>query len=270
MQKLDLMSIMGLVLGATLLVSALYLGGNMSLFWSFSAVLITVFGSLAALMINFGTAQIKSVVATTRHVLTTQVMPALEVIEILTDMARKARREGLLALEDDISRIDDAFFAKGVQMMVDAIDPEVIRDILETDLEYTEQRHRLGQNVYRTWGTLAPAFGMIGTLIGLIQMLANLDDPSALGPSMAVALITTFYGAVMANLVFIPMAGKLALRSEEELLLKRVMLEGIIAIQSGMNPRILELKLMAFLSPKEIQTKENQQVGSQEEGVLDV
>ncbi|GAW92925.1 motility protein A [Calderihabitans maritimus] len=245
--KFDLMTVIGIVVGIALITLAIYMGGNMALFWNLPSILITVCGSFTALLINYDFNQIKKVFRIVKQVFTTPGQDPRELIEIFAELARKARREGLLALEDDINRIDDPFFAKGIQLMVDALEAEMIRDILETDIAYTVQRHRLGQEVFRTWANLAPGFGLIGTLIGLIQMLAKLDDPSALGPSMAVALLTTFYGALMANLLLTPIAGKLALRSEEEVLNKRLILEGIIAIQSGVNPRILEEKLNAFI-----------------------
>ena len=184
-----------------------------------------------------------------------------EIIDIFANLARKARREGLLGLEDDIERLEDPFYQKGIRLMVDALDPDLIKDILETEMHYTGERHELGQRVFKTWGGLAPAFGMIGTLIGLIQMLAKLDDPSSLGPAMALALLTTFYGSLLANLILLPMAGKLELRSEQELLAKELILEGVIGIQSGMNPRILEEKLKAFIGPKLLPKKEGQLEG---------
>ncbi|MGI6552521.1 MAG: motility protein A [Clostridia bacterium] len=250
MRKADLMTIFGIIAGTFLIVFSIAQGGHAGMFWNLPSVMITVGGSTAALLIHYDIQQVKNVLKTTKQAFTTQLMDPRELIAMFSELARKARREGLLALEDDMDRLDDPFFQKGVQMMVDALDPELIRDILETDIEYMRQRHETGAGVFRTWGALSPAFGMIGTLIGLIQMLAHLEDPSSLGPGMSVALITTFYGAIMANLVFIPLAGKLELRSQEEVLLKSIILEGIISIQSGMNPRILEEKLKSFLPPE--------------------
>ncbi len=255
--RLDLMTVIGILAGATIIVLGIATSGSLALFWSLPSVLITVFGSFTALLINYNFDQIKKVFLTTRRAFTTTPSDPMQLVERFSELAKKARREGLLALENEIDEETDPFFAKGVQMMVDALDPELIREIMETDINYTQKRHELGQGVFNSWAQLAPAFGMIGTLIGLIQMLSNLDDPSALGPSMAVALLTTFYGALMANLIFIPIAGKLELKSNEELLEKKIVLEGIIAIQSGMNPRILEEKLKAFLSPE---AREKEQV----------
>jgi chemotaxis protein MotA len=153
-------------------------------------------------------------------------------------------------LEDAAYQVEDDFLKKGILLIVDGTDPELVRNILETELAFLEDRHKTGQSIFETMGALAPAFGMIGTLIGLIRMLRNLNNPEAIGPGMAVALLTTFYGALLANLVFIPVAGKLKIRSNEEILNKEVMIEGMLSIQAGENPRIIEEKLKAFLAPK--------------------
>ena len=144
----------------------------------------------------------------------------------------------------------DEFLKKGIQLVVDGTDPDLVRDILEIELSFLEDRHRLGKDVFEALGTFAPAFGMIGTLIGLIQMLANLDDPSSIGSGMAIALLTTFYGALMANFLFLPMAGKLSVRNNEEMLIRQVIVEGVLAIQNGENPRIVQEKLKSFFPPK--------------------
>ncbi|MBC7344101.1 MAG: motility protein A [Clostridia bacterium] len=256
MRRADITAFLGLLLGIACITTSIYLGGTLGLFWNIPSLLITVGGSFAALLLAFDAEQIKNVFQVTRNAFFVKTVEPQSIIELFGELARKARREGLLVLEDDIDRLDDPFYRKGVQMMVDALDPELIRSILENDIAYTAQRHDLGQKLFRTWGTLAPAFGMIGTLIGLIQMLARLEDPSMLGPGMAVALVTTFYGAIMANLVFIPVANKLELRSSEELLLKYLMLEGIISIQSGINPRILEERLNSFLAARIVESSE--------------
>ncbi|WP_366922988.1 motility protein A [Metallumcola ferriviriculae] len=247
--RLDLMTVVGILAGMAVVIAGIATSGSLMLFWNLPSVLITVCGSFTALLIKFNFDQIKKVLVTTKMAFTTSPTERTELVERFSWLAKKARREGLLALEDEINEEEDLFFAKGMQMMVDAMEPELIREILETDISQTQRRHELGQDVFNTWALLAPAFGMIGTLIGLIQMLSKLDDPSALGPSMAVALLTTFYGALLANLIFIPIVGKLGLKSDEELLGKKIIIEGIIGIQSGMNPRILDEKLKAFLPP---------------------
>jgi len=247
--RLDTMSMIGIVSGFGVIGLAIFIGGNVGLFINVQGILITILGSMAALLVNYNLSQLKRVFATARQVFTEQPSNPAAIVDQFTELAKRARREGLLALEDEIKDDSDPFFAKSVQLMVDGLEPDLIRDIMENNINNMEQRHGIGQRVFESWAELAPAFGMIGTLIGLIQMLAKLDDPSALGPAMAVALLTTFYGSLMANLIFAPMAGKLALKTEDEVLEKRIMLEGILGIQSGLNPRILEEKLNIFVPP---------------------
>jgi chemotaxis protein MotA len=163
------------------------------------------------------------------------------------NFANKSRREGILALEGEMKDVKGEFLKKGIQLSIDGLEPQEIRGILETETDFIRNRHQLGAEIFTTLGTFAPALGMIGTLIGLVQMLQSMDDPSKIGPSMAVALLTTFYGSIIANIICIPIAGKLKVRSKEEMLSKEMMIEGIISISNGDNPRILEQKLKAFI-----------------------
>jgi len=250
-QRMDFMTVAGICLGVFLVLGSIAMQGSMMIFWSISALMITVGGSFAALLINFQFSQISMVFRVTKNAFFAEIMNIGEVITLFTGLSQKARREGLLAMEDDLSEMDDSFIVNGLQMVIDGVDPELIREILQTEVTATEMRHKMGQDVFRAWGSLAPAFGMIGTLIGLIQMLTNLDDPSKIGPGMAVALLTTFYGALLSNLLFIPIAGKLAIRSEAEIGLKDAIIQGILSIQAGTNPRILQEKMKAFASPRE-------------------
>jgi chemotaxis protein MotA len=173
----------------------------------------------------------------------------------LVEYAKLARREGLLALESKVVDIKDAFLSKSIQLLVDGTDADGLRAILEKEIENVRGRHSIGKGVLESMGTVAPAFGMMGTLIGLVLMLRELDDPSKIGVGMATALITTFYGVLLANLIFLPMSGKLDIRSKEETLLKELIVEGVVAIQSGDNPSIVEEKLKGFLSPSEMKVK---------------
>jgi chemotaxis protein MotA len=181
----------------------------------------------------------------------TKTSSAKTIISRFVAFSQKARKEGILALEAEIKNDKDEFLKKGVQLAIDGLEPQEIRDILETEVEFVRSRHQLGAEVFSTMGTFAPALGMIGTLIGLVQMLQSMDDPGRIGPSMAVALITTFYGSIMANIIFLPVAGKLRTRSREEVLTKDMTIEGIISLSSGENPRILEQKLKAFVPPNQ-------------------
>ena len=157
-----------------------------------------------------------------------------------------------------MKNINDEFLGKGLQLSVDGLEPQAIENIMDTEVDYLRERHFLGAEIFSTMGTFAPALGMIGTLIGLVQMLQTMDDPSTIGPAMAVALLTTFYGAIIANIICNPISGKLRNRSTEEVLAKDLMVEGIMSIASGENPRILEQKLNAFLAPPQRQQASGQ------------
>jgi len=246
----DLATVLGIIGGVVLFSIAIVANGSILEFVHVPSMLIVLGGTFAATLINFPLPSVLEVSRILKNVFLEKTKNPDEIIRILVDLAETARREGLLALEDTAYQMDDDFLKKGVLLIVDGTDPELVKNILETELAFLEDRHRTGQSIFETMGALAPAFGMIGTLIGLIQMLKNLEDPDAIGPGMAVALITTFYGALLSNFVFVPIAGKLKVRSNEEILLKEVMIEGMLSIQAGENPRIIEEKLKAFLSPK--------------------
>ncbi len=247
---MDTTTVIGLLAGAGLIVTAIFLGGTASAFWDMKSVLITFGGTVAATLISFPTSQIAQAGKVLSKAFSAKEPPPLEVIATLVSFAEKARREGLLALEDDASELKDSFMQKGIQLVVDGTDPELVRDILQTELAFVEDRHKAGAGIFDVMGAMAPAFGMIGTIIGLIQMLKTLEDPSSIGSGMATALVTTFYGALAGNLIFIPIANKLRNRSAGEILVKEVMIEGILSIQAGDNPRIVEEKLKVFLAPK--------------------
>ena len=253
MKKFDLMSAVGIFIGATLVVLSIIFEGNLGSFWNPSGLMITIGGSFGALMVSFRIDEIKSVVQVTRKVFVSQDESLIDLHSRFVDLAQKARREGLLVLEDELGEIEDDFLRNGLQMVIDGFEPDSIRNILNAELTSLEARHDLGQNLYRSWGALAPAFGMIGTLIGLVLMLSQLDDPSAIGPGMAVALLTTLYGSLLANLVLLPMAGKLALYSTDEIRTKEIIVEALLALQSGINPRLLQEQIKSYLSPAEKQ-----------------
>ena len=212
--------------------------------------MITLGGTIAATFINYPLDQILSIFKVVQHVFRRKLPPPEDVIANLVYFTEKARREGILALEEEAEALDDEFIKKGLQLVVDGSDPQLVRNILETELAFVEERHKSSQGLFITMATLAPAFGMLGTIIGLIAMLRSLDDPRSIGPAMALALITTFYGSIIANLVCIPVAGKLSVRSGEEILLKELVIEGVLSLQAGENPRLVEEKLKAFLPPK--------------------
>jgi chemotaxis protein MotA len=172
-----------------------------------------------------------------------------EAIDKIVSLANTARKEGVLALEESTETMDDAFLKKGIMLIVDATEPELVKDIMQTELAYIDDRHNEIAGVFEYIASMGPAWGMIGTLIGLILMLVNLNDPSVMGVKMGVALVTTFYGSVIANLMATPIATKMKNISKEEMLLKTVLIEGRLSVQAGENPRIIEEKLKSFLSP---------------------
>ena len=172
-----------------------------------------------------------------------------QLISQLVAFSEKARREGLLALEDDLSEVEDDFLRKGLQFVVDGTDPDIIKNILFTELNKTNERHGAVMNFFDSWSKLAPAFGMLGTLLGLVAMLGQLDNPGAIGAGMAVALLTTLYGAMLTYMIILPALQKLQDRDQAETLNKEMLIEGVLSIQAGDNPRILEEKLISYLPP---------------------
>ena len=250
MKKHDSLTSIGIVIGIVLIVWGMSAGGtNLMVFYDFASVLITIGGSFAALLIAYPISAMKKVITVIVQSFKESTMSSTEIINSFTNLSKKARREGLLSLEDEMTQLTNEFFKKGLQMVVDGLEPETIKEIMELEIGEMERRHTDGANMLKAWAAYAPAFGMIGTLIGLIQMLANLSDSSALASGMGKALITTFYGALLANLILIPMAQNLNYKSSIEVNNREMMLEGILSIQSGVNPRIVEEKLTSYLSP---------------------
>src|SRR5690554_1356206 len=246
---MDLATLLGIIIGVVLLIGAIALEGDITMFWSFSSLMIVFGGTFASTMINFSMSQVLSVFPLLKVAFSKKFNDSVRIIDILVEFAETSRREGLLALEEKAQAVDEPFLEKGVQLVVDGTDAELVRNILEIELVFLEERHRLGQRIFEKMGAWSPAFGMIGTLIGLIAMLGDLNDPDQIGMGMAVALTTTLYGSVASNLIFLPIAGKLRIKSDEEIVMKQVMIEGILSIQAGENPRIVEEKLKSFLSP---------------------
>lgn len=261
---MDIGSLLGLLIGILLIGGAILLEGDAIIYISLNSVMIVLGGTLAATMISFTMPKLFRVFKIIGIAFSKKSASIQLIIDDIVRFAEKARREGLLALEDEIAELDNDFLQKGIQLVVDGTDPALIRSILETKITFLAERHDQGQEVFRTMGTFAPAFGLIGTLIGLIRMLADLDDPSAIGSGMATALITTLYGILLANLIFNPIAGKLKMKSQEEVLIKEVMIEGILSIQAGENPRIVEEKLKAFLGEFQNEIPAREQVETEE------
>ena len=253
---MDITTILGVVLGMMFVLITMLLAGSPMLFLNAPSVMITVGGTVAAVMTSYTIKELVNIINVMKNTLSLDEESPHEIIGLLVKFAERARREGILALEKQMEEVTDTFLKNGIQLAVDGTEPELLKDIMETELFYLEERHKKGHGQMESFASLAPAWGMIGTLIGLILMLANLDDPDALGPGMAVALITTFYGSIMANMVFIPLTTKLKERTKGELLIRQLMIQGILSIQSGDNPRIVEQKLNSFIAPNERVIKE--------------
>ena len=249
---MDIASVVGLLLGVSLLVITIAIapGASFGAFLDYPSLMVVFGGSIAAALVCFPLKSFLNLGRVAKNVFFNKPEDLPDLIEQIVSLAETARRDGLLALESRVDDISNAFIVLGIQMAVDGTRPEVIEDILRTEMEAVASRHQNGKKVLDQMGRFAPAFGMIGTLMGLIIMLGNLSDPDALGPGMAVALITTLYGAVAANVFFLPCAEKLALINQSELLAMEVVVRGIMAIQSGENPRVIQQKLTTFIPPK--------------------
>ncbi|MDA3901778.1 MAG: motility protein A [Spirochaetes bacterium] len=259
---MDIATIGGLIAGIVcLLIGIIAAKGDLGLFWDEASILITVGGSLSALLASNPMQRFLNIGRAIRIAFFSPNNSPNDMILTLISFSEKARREGLLALEDDLDELPDEFLKKGIQLVVDGTDPEMVRRIMETEIEQMIDRHDSMKKIFDDWASLAPGFGMIGTLIGLILMLVNIEDKSAIGPGMSAALITTLYGAVIANWFAIPIANKMEARANEEVLMKMVMIEGTISIQAGDNPRLVKDKLIAYLEPAEREAISNEVEG---------
>ncbi len=248
---MDIATIIGVILACGLiLVSIIIAGASFAAFIDYPSLMVVVGGCIAAAMISFPLKNFLSVFMVTKNVFLNRVPNVSRLIETIVSLAETARRDGLLALESRLDEIDNDFIVLGIQMAVDGARPEVIEDIMRTEMDAVATRHRDGKGVLDQMGRFAPAFGMIGTLMGLIIMLGNMSDPSSIGSGMAVALITTLYGAICSNCFFLPFAEKLSFLNKQELLAMEIIIRGIMGIQSGDNPRIIAQKLNTFLAPK--------------------
>lgn len=251
---MDITTLLGIVLGAIVIISGIGMG-NLSDFWDIDSIFITVGGTLCAVLATFPFNQLKKIGSHMKILLFGSKYKPEAAIDKLVELAQLARKNGLLALEEKANEIKDPFFKRGVLLVVDAMEAEKVRSLLEEEIDAMDQRHDEGAAIYDKAGIYAPAFGMIGTLVGLIKMLKemNLDEGSSasLGLSMATALVTTFYGCILANLLFLPIGKKLRIRNDEEVLYRRIIVEGVVGIQCGDNPKGLKEKLVSCLSQKQ-------------------
>jgi len=245
---MDLATLLGMVGAIGIVLAAILTGGSGLVFVNVPSILIVLGGTFMVVMIKFSLSHFFGAFKVAARAFIFKLENPEELISQIVKLSNMARKEGMLALENE--EIDNETLQQGVQMLVDGNDHGVIQAVLHKDLQQTVDRHSWGAKVFSATGDVAPAMGMIGTLIGLVQMLSAMDDPKAIGPAMAVALLTTLYGAMLANMVALPIADKLTLRKSEEGRIKAMCIDGVLAIQEGQNPRIVESMLKAYLDPK--------------------
>ncbi len=249
---MDIATVVGVVSAFGLILAAIIVGGgSLGSFIDVPSGLVVIGGAIAAALISFPLKSLLASPMVAKKVFLNKAEDFSGLVEQIVSLAETARRDGLLALEGRIEEIENKFVTLGVQMAVDGTRPEVIEDILRTEIDAVATRHRDGKSVYDQLGRFAPAYGMIGTLLGLIIMLGDMSDPSKIGAGMAVALLTTLYGAIVSNVIFLPFSEKLSFMNKQELLAKEIVVRGIMAIQSGENPRVIEQKLNTFLPPNQ-------------------
>lgn len=242
---MDLATLIGLVIAWGLIIATIALGAAAGVFINVPSLAIVVGGTFAVVMMRFSLGQFIGSIKTATKAFLHKTESPNELIETVVELAAVARKEGLLALENQ--EITNPVLAKGVSMLVDGHEPAVVKKALITDMNETLNRHMVGQQIFKAIGDAGPAMGMIGTLVGLVQMLSNMSDPKSIGPAMAVALLTTLYGAMLANMFALPVADKLSLRSNEEYTTKTIIIESVLGIQEGQNPKILGEMLKNFL-----------------------
>lgn len=244
---MDLATIIGIVICSVLITATIMLGGSLLMFVNVPSILVVIGGTIGASLVRNPLAELVGAAKVVGKAFKVVLKPPVELIEKIVELSRKSRKEGMLALETVDCEYE--FLQKGVGLAVDGLEHDEIRKILTNDMSGMMSRHKRGQEILEGMGQAAPAFGMIGTLIGLVQMLANMEDPSSIGPAMAVALLTTLYGALVANVLCLPLADKLKVRSKEEVMAMSICLEGVLSLAQGDNPNAIDQKLRAFISP---------------------
>ena len=248
---MDIATIIGLILGFGLIFASIAMGGSgLGPFIDIPSVMIVFGGSIAASLINFPLGTVLGSFGVVLKCFLVKVPEPKALIVEFKEMAQMARKDGLLALEASAEKIEDDFMKRGIEALIGGAQVDQLRETMETELSCIDDRHAMGKKFVDAMGAAAPAFGMIGTLIGLVQMLQSLDDPSKIGGGMAVALLTTLYGAVVANVICVPLAGKLEARAKEETAVRELIIAGVVAIGGGATPRAMEEQLKTFIAPK--------------------
>jgi chemotaxis protein MotA len=248
-EEMDLSTLGGIFVAFALVFGAILLGGGVTLFFDLPSFLIIVGGTAGATLVTYPLEDVKNSIAVLRTAFFPDKHSALNRVNKILDISKRYRTDGALSVQDFAFRENDPFLRKCIELIADGIDPDEGIRILQTELTYIADRHRRGAQIFQTMGSVSPAMGLIGTLIGLVQMLQHLQDPSQIGPAMATALLTTFYGSLFAYLIFIPVAGKLKSRSAEETLIKQLTIDGTYCILRALNPRIIEQHLFSYLPP---------------------
>ncbi len=251
---MDIASLLGIILGLGMLVFGIIDNAGITGVVNYldpASAIITFGGAFAATLASYSLQDFLAGLKSFTLIFKSSAMNSSEMIKKIIDLSNVARKEGLLSLEEAAADMDEPFLKKGILLIVDGTDPELVRAILETELFSTEDRHKNLIGFWDTLGAMGPAWGMIGTLVGLVNMLNNMSDAGAIGPAMAVALITTLYGSLLANWICTPTSNKLKANNAAETMQKEVMIEGLLSIQAGENPRVIEEKLKSFLAPRD-------------------
>jgi chemotaxis protein MotA len=247
---MDPSTLIGLAAGVAIIAYSMLSGSVPSMYLHIPSLIITGGGTIAVTLMHFPMKDMLGLVSVVKNAFFQKELTADKQIELISEISEKARKEGILSLEQRLNEINDKFLVKGLRMIIDGVKPEIVAGVLKNEIANMSERHKAGQKILMTMSTYGPAWGMIGTLVGLIDMLASMDDPSKIGMGMATAIITTFYGAVLANLICVPLAGKLETRAKQELIIKNLVLTGVVSIQANENPRMIREKLLTFLEPK--------------------
>jgi chemotaxis protein MotA len=248
---MDIATIIGIILGAVVIIGTIMHEGDLAIFFNIPAMCIVLGGMTCATMIHFSMKQFLGIFSVLKKTLFTKTLSPDKVILQLGNYAAISRRDGALALEQEVPRIKDTFLKKGIQMIIDGKPEEEMRKSMELEIQYMQERHAIGKKILDFMGGSCPSFAMVGTLIGLVSMLSNMQNPDEIGRGMAVALVCTFYGAATANLILLPLGGKLGLHSKAETVSMEMVVEGICSIARGDNPTVIKEQLQVFLSGKE-------------------
>ncbi len=249
---MDIATLLGIIIGMGLVVAAILLGEGVAgfkPFMNYEAVLIVMGGTFCAILVNYPVSQVVGLFRVLKKVLSSDAEDTSEIVTTFVNFSKKGRTDGFLALEGDVKLLKNDFLKRGVQLVIDGSDQEFIRNMMETELGFIRERHKVGQEIFNSLGTYSPAFGIIGTVLGMVLMLNSIDDVAAVPRRMALALAAAFFGLGSGYMFFLPMAGKLRRRSEEELFVKEIIIRGVLLLQSGVSPSIMESNLKAYLEP---------------------